>query len=205
MKHHALRAAAAAALAIGAGSAYANDTMPATLRPPATQVATLELLARGVQIYECRAAKSSAGLEWTLAGPEADLTDSLGRSAGRHYGGPTWVANDGSAVVGQLKARDDAPVASAIPWLLLDARSTGGPGLFAGVRSIVRLHTVGGKAPIEPCTRELQTARVPYRATYRFYADMTLATVARDESLAVPIEYAGLFPNEMRPPALIVR
>ena len=43
-----------------------------------------------------------------------------------------------------MKARADAPQASAIPWLLLSAKSVGGPGRFANVTSVQRIHTVGG-------------------------------------------------------------
>lgn len=189
-------AAAGVALMLAGVGAFANDDTPVALRPPTTQLASLELLARGVQIYGCKRGASGV-LEWTLQAPEAELVDARGKHAGTHSAGPTWAADDGSVLVGKVKARGDAPDASAIPWLLLDATSTGGAGVFAGVRSIVRLHTVGGKAPAAACRSEQQTARVPYRATYRFYADAASAGVAqRDGALAVPIEYAGLFPNE---------
>ena len=39
------------------------------------------------------------------------------------------------------------PSASAIPWLLLTAKSNGPEGSFSNVTSIQRVNTVGGIAP----------------------------------------------------------
>ena len=58
--------------------------------------------------------------------------------------------------------------AGSIALLLLQATSTGGPGLLASVRYVQRLKTQGGAAPAEPCTQEGQEIRVPYRANYVF-------------------------------------
>jgi hypothetical protein len=154
------------------GAAAAPPEVKADLRPPAEEAAFLEVLASGVQIYECTAkAGQPASYEWVFRAPEADLVDSGGRSVGKHYAGPTWESRDGSAVVGQVKARDAAPDASAIPWLLLSTKSTGGSGLFSGSKHIQRVHTVGGITPTESCSaaNAKQTARVPYTATYFFY------------------------------------
>jgi hypothetical protein len=109
--------------------------------------------------------------EWQFRAPEAVLVDRSGRSLGRHYAGPTWESNDGSAVVGEVKGRDPGPDPSAIPWLLLSAKSTRGSGLFTPTTSIQRVKTAGGAAPPLPCTAERarQMARVPYTATYYFY------------------------------------
>ena len=92
-------------------------------------------------------------------------------SIGKHYAGPTWESNDGSKVVGEVKAKDAGPNASAIPWLLLSAKSTTGDGVFSHTQSIQRLHTVGGKAPADGCNQTLlgKETRVPYKATYFFY------------------------------------
>jgi len=93
---------------------------PQELRPPEDQALALEVPATGVQIYECSAAKDQpARFEWAFKAPEAELFDKTGRKIGKHYAGPTWESNDGSAVVGEVKARDSGPDSNAIPWLLL--------------------------------------------------------------------------------------
>jgi len=146
---------------------------PQELRPPEDQALALEVPATGVQIYECSAAKDQpARFEWAFKAPEAELFDKTGRKIGKHYAGPTWESNDGSAVVGEVKARDSGPDSNAIPWLLLGAKSNSGTGVFSQIKSIQRLQTVGGKAPSAPCGQDnaQQVVRVPYKATYYFYA-----------------------------------
>lgn len=146
--------------------------LPAQLRAPANQVVYVEALATGVQIYEC-APKSGqpVAYEWTFKSPEATLATRSGQAIGKHYGGPTWEAIDGSTVVGDLKARDAAPDASAIPWLLLANKSNSGTGLFSQAKSVQRVQTKGGIAPITDCGagNAKEVARVPYTATYYFY------------------------------------
>ena len=147
--------------------------VPENLKVPATQVLSLETHATGVQIYECSASKTDpARFEWVFKAPEADLLDSGGKKIGKHYAGPTWESNDGSKVIGEVKARDNGPDATAIPWLLLSAKATFGKGVFSGTLSIQRLFTVGGKAPAEGCdqTRSGKEARIPYKARYYFFA-----------------------------------
>ena len=142
------------------------------LRPPVDQVVFLEALATGVQIYECASKPDQPSMfEWTFKAPEAALVDRSGLSIGKHYAGPTWESNDGRKVVGELKWRDPGPIPSAIPWLLLTAKSTTGTGIFSQTRSIQRVQTVGGVAPTQPCVaaNAKQVARVPYTATYYFY------------------------------------
>lgn len=146
---------------------------PQELRPPEDQVLALEALATGVQIYECSAGKDQpARFEWVFKAPVAELFDKTGRKIGKHYAGPTWESADGSAVVGEVKARNGGPDPNAIPWLLLGAKSNTGAGVFSQVKSIQRLQTVEGKAPSTPCGQDnaQQVVRVPYKATYYFYA-----------------------------------
>ena len=138
------------------------------LVPGETWVATLP--ARGVQIYECRAA-ATGGPAWAFVAPEAELFEQDGRPAGRHGAGPHWLSPDGSRLEATVAARADAPVAGAIPWLLLAARSTGGAGRLAPVTHIRRVHTVGGMAPASGCDASAigQQARVSYTADYLFH------------------------------------
>jgi hypothetical protein len=150
----------------------AAPMVPEQLKVPATQTLSLETHAVGVQIYDCKPSKDDpARLEWVFRAPEADLFDTANRKIGKHYAGPTWESNDGSKVVGEVRARDDGPDASAIPWLLLNATSTSGSGVLAGTVSIQRVQTVGGKAPAGGCSQaEMgKEARVPYSAMYYFY------------------------------------
>lgn len=174
MKNHALIAAVAASIL--AAPALARPVgVPDNLRAPANQELMLELLARGVQVYECASSGEYAPrFEWKFKGPDAVLTDRAGRPMGTHYGGPTWQAPDGSTVVAEVGAKANAPDPKAtIPLLLLNARSNAGKGVFTPVRTIQRLETTGGVAPSEPCTASEVTrvARVPYTATYYFYVE----------------------------------
>jgi hypothetical protein len=155
-----------------AASAETGVSIPEKLKAAPGEVRSLETFATGVQIYECGAGKEAPGrFEWVFKGPEADLFDTAGNRIGKHYGGPTWESNDGSKVVAAVKARDDAPDAKAIPWLLLGAKSTAGAGVFGKTTSIQRVRTVGGTPPAEACGQALagKVARVAYEATYYFY------------------------------------
>ncbi|HEX6722205.1 MAG TPA: DUF3455 domain-containing protein, partial [Burkholderiaceae bacterium] len=104
--------------------------VPDTLKPEGQRMSD-RVAARGEQIYECRALPNATGASWAFVAPDAELLDARGAVAGKHYAGPHWEAADGSKIVGAVKARADAPQASAIPWLLLSAKSVGGPGRFA--------------------------------------------------------------------------
>ncbi|MGD0586873.1 MAG: DUF3455 domain-containing protein, partial [Oryzomonas sp.] len=82
----------------------AASAVPEALKPPAGQRLSLETVGIGVQIYECKPAKDDPKrYEWVFKAPEAELFDSAGKRIGRHYAGPTWEANDGSKVVGEIK------------------------------------------------------------------------------------------------------
>ena len=172
-----MAALVAASVAALSGCA-APDTAPAPAIParlvvPATQELSLKTKAVGVQIYECAADRDDAThFEWVFRAPEATLLDAKGNRVGVHYAGPTWEANDGSKVLGEVKARDDGPDATAIPWLLLAAKSATGKGPLARTTSVQRILTVGGKAPGDGCgpAQAGREIRVPYEAAYYFYA-----------------------------------
>ena len=144
--------------------------VPAALRAPAGQVSYIEVRASGEQIYRCRL-EADASFKWILEEPQAALVDRSGAPFGKHYAGPTWEAEDGSTVVGEVKARDPGPDASAIPWLLLKAKSHAGIGTFTPVQWIQRVATIGGMAPVDGCSAASlnRMARVPYTATYFFF------------------------------------
>ena len=141
-----------------------------TLSPPAGEDLVLRAFARGVQVYECQ--RDEALARWVLVGPDAVLTDDLGRTIGKHYEGPTWESADGSLVEGRVVGSSTADP-SAIPHLLLKAKAHRGAGVFARVTSIQRLNTVGGRAPMDGCGEGDigRRTRVRYTATYYFYED----------------------------------
>ena len=163
----------AASLTTLAGPAVAPvPAVPASLEAPANQKAVLTLIARGVQIYECRPVQSDpTRFEWVFKAPEADLFDDEGRKVGRHYAGPTWELTDGGKVVGRVKAKADAPDGKGVAWLLLEAAQNSGGGILGRAQSIQRIGTVGGKTPTEAADQSKagQERRVDYSATYRFY------------------------------------
>jgi hypothetical protein len=146
--------------------------VPDKLKPGANESVAMIVPAKGVQIYECRAKKDQVGeYEWAFVAPEADLFDARGIRIGRHYAGPHWESTDGSKIMGAVKERSDAPVANAIPWLLLAARSVGSEGSFSKVTSIQRVNTVGGVLPRAGCSQATAgaPARVDYTADYYFF------------------------------------
>lgn len=161
-----------AASACAGGNVLARTAVPAPLQPAAGEALITTVHAKGVQVYECRAAKDAVGkFEWAFTGPEAELADVQGARVGKHYAGPTWEALDGSKVVGAVRRKADAPDANAIPWLLLDATSVGTSGAFSRISAIQRVNTTGGKAPSAACSavNAGEAARVSYTADYHFY------------------------------------
>ncbi|HXW25619.1 MAG TPA: DUF3455 domain-containing protein [Xanthobacteraceae bacterium] len=162
---------AAVAMLVLAGAALAQapvPDLPAALNPGDLKP-YLAVPAKGVQIYLCN--KTDSGpYAWAFKAPEAELDDSAGIRIGKHYGGPTWEANDGGKVVGAVKASAPAPAANAIPWLLLDIKAREASGRFTQAASILRVNTVGGQAPAAGCDEPRAGAelRVPYTATYYF-------------------------------------
>lgn len=139
---------------------------------PDGQTVLLKALGKGVQIYDCMATVADPSkLAWSFKAPEADLTNENGEKIAKHYTGPTWEANDGSKVVGEVLKKADAPRPGAVPWLLLKAKKNEGTGTFARVSYIQRVDTEGGVAPAAGCDQaHVNTkVRVDYRANYYFY------------------------------------
>jgi hypothetical protein len=149
---------------------------PENLRSPQQNVLQLRTYASGVQIYACQPkANDPNAFEWTFKAPMAELWNERGEKIGKHHAGPTWESNDGSTVVGSVMERANAPQPNAIPWLLLQAKSNAGNGVFTPVTYVQRLETVGGVAPTEGCERATINAErdVEYAATYLFYVGRT--------------------------------
>jgi Protein of unknown function (DUF3455) len=151
---------------------FPRTIIPAEIAAPQNQRLELIAAAVGAQIYRCDAKKDVPGrYEWVFQAPDAQLRDVGGRYFGRHYAGPTWETEDGSKVVGTVQARIDAPDKTAIPWLRLAAKSTGGAGRLAAVTTVLRVSTVGGQAPASGCVESDlgRILRVDYSADYYFY------------------------------------
>ena len=158
-------------LLAGCATQAPTVTIPDKLRGSPRETLAMVVPAKGVQIYECRPRREQVGaFEWSFVAPEADLFDRHGAKIGKHYAGPHWESSDGSKILGTLKDRADAPVASAIPWLLLTAKSVGSEGSFSKVTSIQRVNTAGGVAPRDGCAPSSSgaSARVAYTADYYF-------------------------------------
>jgi hypothetical protein len=159
------------ALVVTAGAEPGNDNRApvlegecAKLRVGAGNKVVAHAYATGVQVYRW------TGTAWQFVAPEAVLYQGEGEHGvfATHYAGPTWESNSGSTVVGAFTQRC-TPDPDAIPWLLLKATASEGPGIFDGVTYIQRVNTVGGLAPTDPGDFVGEEAEVPYAAEYYFY------------------------------------
>jgi uncharacterized protein (TIGR03118 family) len=137
--------------------------VPSAIAVPSGNKLHFHGFAQGVQIYTWN------GAAWSSAVPEATLFDDDGNVVVIHFAGPAWQGNDGSKVVGALPPKSVTVDTNAIPWLLLGAAHTEGPGIFARTTHIHRVNTSGGRTPSAAGTVAGQIARVPYTADYFFY------------------------------------
>jgi FtsP/CotA-like multicopper oxidase with cupredoxin domain len=150
----------------------AEPVVPSALAVPAGSKLFLVGHAVGVQIYSCDA--TSSGYRWDFVAPRADLYGDNGKSLATHFAGPTWQANDGSSVRGQVVDRVTVD-ATAVPWLLLSAASTaaGADGdRLTATTFIQRIATTGGLPPPAAACNDVttgSTAEVPYTGDYYFW------------------------------------
>jgi len=154
------------------GFGPARPEVPQSLKAPAGEEVILMAHATGVQIYVCQA-ETAQKAAWVLKAPEAELTDATGKQIVLHFAGPAWKHIDGSEVTGKVVAKQDAPKADAIPWLLLSAASHTGEGVLARVTTIQRIRTAGGLPPkASDCNVSAngKESRSAYAADYYFYA-----------------------------------
>lgn len=143
----------------------APDVPSAIKVPGTTNKVHFHAFAVGVQIYVWN------GTSWVFRAPEAVLFADAGANGeiGIHYGGPTWETQSGSKVIGAAVANAPAPDPDSVPWLLVRAVSTQGPGVLERTTYIQRVNTLGGKAPSTDGTAVGEEAHVPYTAEYYFY------------------------------------
>jgi Protein of unknown function (DUF3455) len=155
--------------AIAIVDAQPSAAVPAPLVPQG-ETARFTYAAVGVQIYECKLVDGKPA--WAFVAPEADLFDATGRRIGKHYAGPSWESDDGSKIVGTLRARVDATRPGAIPHLLITTKADARAGVFSNITSLQRLNTLGGVAPTTGCTTADigKQLRVYYGADYRYFS-----------------------------------
>ena len=145
-------------------SASAQTALPDAIAAPG-ETAIFKLHAEGAQVYECKSGTDGA-LTWAFREPIATLFQD-GKTVGRHYAGPTWEVNDGSAIVGQVAGTSPGSVAMDIPWLKLTVTSKRGTGALGPVTTVQRINTVGGRLT-GACYKAGTYESVPYAADYLF-------------------------------------
>jgi hypothetical protein len=145
--------------------------VPDAIAVPAGQQVVLFAQGKGSQIYTCQAG-TDGKFAWTLKGPDAELLDRKEKVIGQHSVGPTWKLKDGSEVTGKAAAHVDPLDADSVPWLLVNVVSNAGKGSLAGVTTIQRVHTHGGKPPADGCDESHKDAETKsaYTADYYFFA-----------------------------------
>ena len=157
----------------------APDVPPALAAPADAGSVIFHASASGTQDYACQSAVDGGATTyaWSFVGPEADLSDCAETKVGKHFasGGnaatPEWQTSDGAYVIGKkVAAFTPDGGASSVPWLLLQATSTGGAGVLAKTSYVQRLNTAGGVAPTSSCGSGNVGAveKVPYTADYYF-------------------------------------
>jgi hypothetical protein len=155
--------------AVAAG-APAQPSVPQAIQADSSERVAFVWGAVGTQNYNCKS-DGKGGWEWGFVAPEADLFNAKKDKVGSHGAGPFWAAPDGSRIEGSVKARQAASSAQDIPWLLLNTKSTGGPGKMAAISSVQRINTVGGVAPKDGCASAADVGKAvkqPYSSDYVF-------------------------------------
>ena len=160
------------------GTSTGAEDIPANLTPPASSVLLFELGASGVQIYTCEADPNDAtAFVWTFKAPEADLLNGRGEVVGHHFAGPTWQGQDGSAVVGTVLERADAPTppSRGSSW---KPKTTRGSGAFRPLPASSGSTPAAASLRAKAATRLTPVRRLaePYEATYAFYYPASIAT-----------------------------
>jgi len=159
---------AAVAILLFAGSLVnataAETSIPGAIAAPGETI-LLTAHAEGAQVYECKAGVDGKPA-WTFREPIATLLVD-GKTIGRHYAGPNWEHNDGSAVVGKVTGSAPGAAASDIAWLKLEVVSRRGNGVLTPATTVQRINTSGGKLD-GACDRPGASRSAPYSADYVF-------------------------------------
>ena len=137
------------------------------VKAPSTHEPTLQLASRGVQIFRCE--KRGAGTVWVFRQPQAELLDSSGKAVGRHGANFSFEHDDGSRLVSNIAAYDEASKPTDLRWLLLTTRSFG-KGALESVSHVQRVNTAGGMPPARCEASQLnQLLRVDFTSDFVFY------------------------------------
>jgi hypothetical protein len=142
----------------------AETALPDAIAAPGEAV-VLSVHAEGAQVYECKA-RADGKLAWAFREPIATLLLD-GKTVGRHYAGPNWEHNDGSAVVGKVAGSAPGTAPNDIAWLKLGVISQRGSGILTGVTTVQRINTQGGKLD-GACDKAGAFSSAPYSAEYVF-------------------------------------
>jgi hypothetical protein len=142
----------------------AETALPDAVAAPGEAV-VLSVHAEGAQVYECKAG-TDGKLAWAFREPIATLLLD-GKTVGRHYAGPNWEHVDGSAVVGKVGGSAPGATPNDIAWLKLGVISQRGTGVLAGVTTVQRINTQGGKLD-GACDKAGAFRSAPYSAEYVF-------------------------------------
>jgi len=127
----------------------------------------LQLASRGVQIFRCE--KREGTLVWAFRQPQADLLDAAGKPVGKHGANFSFEHDDGSRLVSNIAAYDEAPKPTDLRWLLLTTRSFG-KGVLESVAYVQRINTSGGMPPPRCEASQLnQLLRVDFTSDFVFY------------------------------------
>lgn len=169
MLHHSATAATAVAFALAAAATLALNSpsiaqVPDAIAAPG-EVTIVTVHAEGAQIYACKA-NADGKLTWQFREPIATLFLN-DKTVGRHYAGPSWEFDDGSAVTGKVAASAPGATQGDIPWLRLDVTSHRGSGQLGDATTVQRINTKGG-AMAGACDRVGAFLSVPYAADYVF-------------------------------------
>jgi hypothetical protein len=155
------------------GSVHAEVLIPEQINVPVGYSPVLTVHAKGDQIYQCSLDKGIYA--WGIQAPDAKLFDTQGKIVGSHSVGPVWEYKDGSQVVGRVLKKLDKTPESAISWLLVEAVSHKGKGMFSNVSFINRINTEGGLPPLVACNANHvgSEKRIAYSANYIFYSKLS--------------------------------
>jgi hypothetical protein len=152
-------------------SAAVQGAVPAMLQPIGYR-RLFSCQANGVQIY-MSVTEAGAPPKWVLKAPLAQLSCPQDKLSIYHYGGPSWVAADGSKIVRDeatpVKSVPASDAAENIPWLLIKVTADPAAGALSKVGFVQRVWTHGGTAPSTPPVRAGIRVGVPYTATYAYY------------------------------------
>ena len=160
-------------LLLAAPAAFAQTSLPDSIKVPDGHKVTMETTGVGEITYECRENDNAPGMNaWVVVSPKAVLNDRSGKQVGTYFGPPaTWQAQDGSKVTGtQLAVAPSS--AGNLPYQLVKANPAEGKGAMSGVSYIQRVALKGGVAPSAECStaNKGQQEVVKYQADYIFWA-----------------------------------